>query len=79
MSTKAGMKAGIEERIDQTGLALLDEAIEWSGKLLVAYAKLREAERNDDDDAYQEAWADLSTALFILKEKVGPAHDLLDQ
>lgn len=62
-----------------TERALLNEVVEWAGKFLVAHAALHEAERVGDEDAFDAAWGDVATALFLLKEKAAHAHELLDQ
>lgn len=65
--------------LNSTERALLNETVEWAGKFLTAYAQLNEAERVDDEKAFDEAWGDLATALFLLKEKAQQAHELLDE
>ena len=57
---------------------LLSETVDWSGRFLSSYARLREAERNGDEDAFAEAWGDLTSNLLLLQEKSQQAHDLLD-
>ncbi|MCI2430557.1 hypothetical protein LM602_06220 [Candidatus Acetothermia bacterium] len=57
---------------------LLIETVDWAGRFLSSYARLKEAERNSDEDAFDEAWGDLASDLLILQEKAQQAHDLLD-
>lgn len=65
--------------LNATERVLLNETVEWAGKFLMAYAQLNEAERVDNGKAFDEAWGDLATALFLLKEKAQQAHELLDE
>ncbi|MDW8141714.1 MAG: hypothetical protein RMJ90_05475 [Candidatus Bipolaricaulota bacterium] len=64
--------------LNPTERALLNEVVEWAGKFLLALAALYEAERLGDEDAFDTAWGDAATALFLLKEKAQQAHELLD-
>lgn len=74
------MKTREEVRtLNATERALLNETLEWSGNFLTAYARLQTAERMGEEAAYDQAWGDLLTALFLLKDKAEQIHDLLDQ
>jgi len=66
-------------KLNETERVLLNETIEWAGKFLTAYAHLKEAERNNDETTFDQAWGDLTTALFLLKDKAGQAYELLDK
>ncbi len=56
----------------------LVEMFDWSGRTLSAYAKLKEAQRNGDEDAWAEAWGELTSNLLILRDKVIQSYELLD-
>ncbi|HED04202.1 MAG TPA: hypothetical protein ENI60_05495 [Candidatus Fraserbacteria bacterium] len=66
-------------QLSLTEHALLNETVEWSGRLLTAYALLLEAERTGDEASFDQAWGDLTTALFLLRDKTEQAQELLEK
>lgn len=80
MSTRA--KLSPEERKLQWAdaeEAMLHEVIEYAGRVLQAWATMKEAERQQDDERYEDARAQLSVALFVLHDKAQQAHDLMEE
>ena len=66
-------------QITETSRVILNEALDYAGRFLSAYARLLEAERNADEEAFAQAWGDLTTVLFILKDKAEHSHQLLEE
>jgi len=80
MSTRA--KLSPEERKLQAIDAeetLLHKVIEHAGRVLQAWATMKEAERLQDEERYEDARAQLSVALFVLRDKAQHAHELIDE
>ena len=76
------MKTKIKETtplLSETSHVLLSETVEYTDKFLTAYAQLREAERNNNEDAFDSAWGEMMTALSLLKDKVEHAYEFLDK
>ncbi|MBI3659880.1 hypothetical protein HY230_05340 [Candidatus Acetothermia bacterium] len=76
------MKTKVKESmvlLSETSHVLLNETVEYAGKFLTAYARLREAERNNNEDAVDSAWGEMMTALSLLKDKTEHAYEFLDQ
>jgi len=72
------VEAEEEVTVSEEAHVMLTETVDWAGRFLTAYAKLIEAERNGEEDAFAQAWGDLTTALFVLKDKVSQAEALLE-
>ncbi len=72
------VKAEQQVIVSEEAHVMLTESVDWAGRFLTAYARLIESERNGDEDAFAQAWGDLTTALFVLKDKVSQAGELLD-
>ncbi len=68
----------LAKQLTEAQQVLLVETVDWAGRFLSAYAWLKEAEREGDEEAFDEAWGDLTSNLLILQEKARQAHDLLD-
>jgi hypothetical protein len=66
-------------QISEAAQVMLNETVDWTGRFISAYAKLQEALRNRDEDAFDQAWGDLTSALLLLRDKADQAHDLLDE
>jgi hypothetical protein len=80
MSTRA--KLSPEERrlqLQKTEETVLHEVLEYAGRVLQAWAQMKEAERNRDEGRYEDARAELSVALFVLRDKAQQAHDLMEE
>jgi hypothetical protein len=76
------MKTKVKESVvllSETSHVLLSETVEYTGKFLTAYAQLREAERNNNEDSFDSAWGEMMTALSLLKDKADHAYEFLGQ
>jgi hypothetical protein len=75
------MKTRLKEAVTPLGEishVLLQETIEYTGRFLTAYARLRAAESSQDAEAFASAWGEMMTALSVLQDKVEQSHDFLE-
>ncbi len=76
------MKTKMREAVtplSEVAHVLLNEAVDYAGRFLTAYARLRAAEHNNNEDTFASAWGELMTALSVLKDKVEQSHDFLEE
>ena len=80
MSTRA--KLSPEERKLQWTEAeetMLHEVVEYAGRVLRAWATMKQAERQQDEERYEDARAELSVSLFVLRDKAQHAYELMEE
>lgn len=68
-----------ELHISESAQAMLAETLDWAGRFIAAYGKMKEAQLNEDEEAFTQAWGDLTTALFVLQDKAKQSHRRLEE